>query len=768
MNLFFDFSEKNPYKILGIAIIVTVFMGFGITQVSMSEERDEFLPNDYTSYKVSKAYENAAGELITETILIEGKDLDSAGSFKHILNLTSKISTNENLENYVLETKSYPQYLIPHLRDRFENWRKLPDQKLEQAIDNLLDRSVVRNRVSRYLSENRNAAVITLIINNELSESTLSDKTDRLHQITDRHDENLQNFTLGNTGTISRDGAVKDAMIHDLQLLIPIAGLFIIVVLYFAFRRFLDTVLPFLVLGVGAIWMVGTMGLSGIPFYSNFTILVPLLLGIGIDYTIHLLNRYYEERSEGKNSERSALNSVKTVGIAIFLTALTTIIGFSSFGISDMAPIRGFGFVAGLGVFYVLMLANTVLPSLLVIRDRGGDIDEERKGSWGEDRIGKALGKMEDAIFGHSKTVLVVAGLVTVLAIFPVMSLSTTMSSDIMMPEGAGAVETQDSLDEYFGGYGSSNKAYILAEGQFSSPAALRTIENLKQSIISDPKNNSLIVSTSSIVDLIERSTDGQIPQSEGRISEILIKLESQHNARYERFVLSENKTAIYFTFGASTMDEKRDATEMMKNHVEAFVEEENAEIDFTLEGDPAVSGMPVIFSDISKNIKPDLISSILLAIVLVVIVLTIVFRSVLLGILGALPVSLTLTWELGLLGGLGIPLNIMNMLVSAIAIGVGVDFTIHIMHRFKEEWKEKNKRPREAISKTVQSTGRAILSAAATTIGVFVIISFSSTPMLVSFGWLSAVVITFSLVGSLIILPLILFRYAKHRDESD
>ncbi|KXB05426.1 hypothetical protein AKJ49_00810 [candidate division MSBL1 archaeon SCGC-AAA382A03] len=77
-------------------------------------------------------------------------------------------------------------------------------------------------------------------------------------------------------------------------------------------------------------------------------------------------------------------------------------------------------------------------------------------------------------------------------------------------------------------------------------------------------------------------------------------------------------------------------------------------------------------------------------------------------------------------------------------------------------------KSPKNAISDTVQSTGRAILSAAATTIGVFVIISFSSTPMLVSFGWLSAVVISFSLVGSLIILPLILFYYAKHEGDEN
>lgn len=766
MNLFFGFSEKNPYKILVIAVVVTVVMGFGLTRISMTEDREEFLPEDYTSYKVSKMYENTAGELITETILVEGNNLDSAESFEQIVELTRELSNDERTENYITGVRSYPQYLISALEGRFKNWKNLPDGKLEQAIDELLKDPSIQEQVGRYLSEDRKAAVVTLIINNDLSESTLNNKTDILHQITDEQGGKLQNLTLSNTGTLSRDMAVKDAMVQDIQLLVPIAGLFVIIVLYLAFRRFLDTVLPFLVLGVGAFWMIGTMGLLGIPFYSNFTILVPVLLGIGIDYTIHLLNRYYEERKEGKNSEKSAIDSVKTVGVAIFLTALTTIIGFSSFGISDMAPIRSFGFVAGLGVLYVFLLSNTVLPSLLVIRDRGNEIDEGREGSWGEDKIGKALGKMENTVFDHSKAILIGAGVVTVLAVFPIMNLSTTMSSDIMMPEGAEAIEAQNALEDHFGGYGSESKAYVIGEGKAFSPNTLKTIEELQKSIMSDSKNENLIVSTSSIVDLVKEATGGQIPSSEKQISRFLKEMKSQQGAMYERFVLSENKTVIYFTFGADTMSEKRDATEIIRNHVEDISDEKNTEIDFMLEGDPAASGMPVIFSDISEKIKPDLISSILLAIALVVAVLTLVFKSPLLGVTGAIPVSLTLGWELGMLGGLGISLNVMNMLVSAIAIGIGVDFTIHVTHRFKEEWEEKNAAPREAISKTVQSTGRAILSAAATTIGVFVIISFSSTPMLVSFGWLSAVVISFSLVGALIILPLILFQYAKYRDD--
>lgn len=765
MNLFFDFSGRNPYKIVVIAVVVTIVMGFGATQISSEEEREEFLPEDYTSYKVSRAYENSAGELITETIVVEGGDLESAESFKRLMELTSELSNHEKLENYVSEARSYPRYLVPIIENQLGNWKDLPEKKLEMSIGELLNRPEIQEQVSRYLSEDRKVTVVTLIINNKLSESTLEDKTDTLQRITDNYDSEYDKLSLSNTGTLSRDGAMKNAMMNDLQILIPLAAAFIIGILYLTFRRIFDTLLPFLVLGLGVVWMIGTMGLAGVPFYSNFTIIVPILLGIGIDYAIHLLNRYYEERSEGSDPETSALLSVKTVGVAILLTAVTTSIGFSSFGISDMAPIKSFGFVAGAGVLYVFILANTVLPSLLTIRDSGKEVEQDREGSWGEDRLGKALGKLEGAIFGRSKALLAGAGLVTVLAMVPIMGLSTTMSSDIMMPDGAEAVEVQNTLEDHFGGYGSGSKAYVIVEGEIFSPEALRGIAELQQSVMSDPKNDNLIVDTSSIANLIKRKSGGKIPTRQ-ELSQVLKGLESKSGGMYNRLVLSKHKTVVYFTFGTDTMEEDRDATKLLRDSVESFGEESDAEIDLMMDGEPAVSGMPVILSDISDNIKPDLVSSILLAIFLVVVVLSIVFKSLSLGLIGSVPVSLTLAWELGLLGALGVPLNVMNMLVSAIAIGIGVDFSIHVIHRFEEEKREKSLK--NAISDTVQSTGRAILSAAATTIGVFVIISFSSTPMLVSFGWLSAVVISFSLVGSLIILPLILFHYAKYKEGTN
>jgi len=726
MNKFIDFAKRNPYIIIVLALFITIIMGMGVFKLSITEDREEFLPEEHTSYRVLKEYEDLTGKLITEAIMIEGDDLNSADSFRKIEQLTNEIWTHEELEDYILWIRSYPGFLIPDLEDKVADWRSLPDQELERKIDQLLVKPEIKKATDIYISKDRKGAVITAIINNSLPDSVLQQKTEILHDITNEYNQEFKELALSNTGTISTDQAIKHGIIQDLSILIPLAALFIIVVLYWTFKRFLDTLLPFIVLGLGAIWMIGTMGHLGIPFYANFTIIVPLLLGVGIDYTIHFLNRYYQERSKGKDANTSAMNSIKTVGIAILLTALTTIIGFLSFGISEMPPIKSFGYVAGLGIFYVFLLANTVLPALLVIRDRRKDLNKIQDSSQGEDRIGKFLVGMENIIFTNSKMFLFGAVFLAILALFPMMNLSTTMSSKIMMPRGAEAVETQNALEDYFRGYGSDSKAMILAEGDISRPETLKKIEEFQRAIISSPRNKDLIMGTTSLVDLVKKANKGQIPNDKEELSKILKGFELDPDPKYGKIILSENKTAINISFETDTMEEEREATEIIREEIKKLAEGNNNSINFMNGSEPAVSGMPVIFSDISASIKPDLRDAILLAIILVILVLIILFKSTLLGFIGAVPISLTLLWELGLLGILGIPLNVMNMLVSSIAIGIGVDFTIHITHRFKEEWIKNGQAPKKAISKAFQSTGRAILSAAITTIGVFVIIAFS------------------------------------------
>lgn len=762
MKKLFEVSTKFPKTTLFIAAFLTLFMVWGAMNVTITEDREEFLPEDHTAYKVLKDYENMTGKLITEAVMVEGEDLTSAQAFRDIDLLTSELWEHPDLQGFSLWIRSYTGYVLPALEKEFPDWRSLDDTKLELEIDKLLERPDIKKDTAIYISNDRDGAVLTLIIDNNLPEDEIKEKTLRLHELTDEYDEQMKSLSLSNTGTTSTDIAIIQGMIEDLSLLVPLAAVFILLVLFFTFRKLLDTVMPFVVLIVGAVWMIGTMGFLNIPFYSNFTIIIPLLLGVGIDYTIHMLTRYYQERIEN-DAETSVRFSIRTVGVAIFLTTITTIIGFFSFGISEMPPVKNFGFVAGLGVLYVFLLSNTVLPSLLVIRDRKKSKAAVEGGTSGKS-LNWVIGRIERAVLSkHSKKILFAAAVIILLAVIPIKDITTTMSSNIMMPQNAEAIKTQEALEGYFRGYGSESKAFVLLQGDVVTLEALKITEQFQNDIMNHPKNNGLIMGTTSLQNMVRAVNDGDWPQSQERLDEIIRYLDEDPDPRFDKILLSEDKMVVNISYETDTMDEQAEATELIRGEIKHFNEEQDTLL-MLYQGDPAVSGMPVVFSDISNSIKPDLVSSILLAIVLVFISMALVFKSPALGFIGSIPVTITLILELAILSILHIPMNVMNMLVSSVAIGVGVDFTIHIMHRFKEEWIQHKKTPAQAISVTLRSTGKALFSAAITTIGAFAIIGFSSSPMLVSFGWLSVLVITLSLIMSMTILPVILMGYASRK----
>lgn len=760
-------SEEHPYVVLLIVGFITVGMIYGVTQISMSSEMEEYLPEEYASVKISNEIENEVGGTRSETILIEGDNLISASNLKAIIKLKSGLAENKTLENYYSENiQTFTDYIIPPIENKFGDWRNIPPQVLEKSVRQLLNNNPkIRERTSSFLSENRTAALIMIRVNSELNKERLYDLTEKLDKIVQRFDKEHKNLTAGLTGSISMEMETQNIMNRDNKILIPVVIIVIMVILFLVFRRLSDTALPFLVLGLGATWVIGTMGLLNITFTMVYVALVPVLLGVGIDYTIHMLNRYYEERERGYEVETSSVRSVRTVGVAIALTAITTIIGFFSFGTSSMPPIRNFGLLAGSGVLYIFALTTMMLPSLIVLRDRGGEEEMQEEADEGSsDGLDRILSKLEIGVLRHKKPVLIVVVVVTAICAASTPGLSTSMSFNEFLPGEADSVQTSQKMGKYFGGRGMQN--FVLVRGDFRNPGGLATIQSLQESIENNPESKGLIKDSKSIVYLIQHASGGDIPQTRFQVSQILSILRKQSPDQLGRFLLGDNQGLVYFSLRTTTDKEMERATQIIRDHVRDLPDGKTNGLKFTLDGEPAVGGSAAILSDILNSILPNMRNSIILAIILVIVVLGLVFRSAKLGLIGCLPVVIALLWEFGAIRALGWSLNVMNMMVSALAIGIGVDFTIHVTHRFMEEWNE-GESPEQAMSTTIRSVGRAIIAAASTTIGAFLVLSLSRMPPVTQFGQLAALVILFSLFSALTVLPALLLAYTKVKERT-
>jgi hypothetical protein len=758
--------ERRPRTVILIAILITGFMAYGVTKVSMTTDFKEFLPESYPSVKTTLELENRFGSTSYEMILLKADNVTKADAIRDILELENTLRFDPRLENYAMMYSSYVDYVIRYI----PNYELLSDNQLEASVEALLENLSANPQtsgtISRLLTADRKAAVIYIYVNTRLTRSELLDKTTVLSECVENFGKTHTDLTASVGGTYSSYNDIRALMNRDNSILIPAAMVLVVFILFLTFRRLSDILLCFMVISLGSIWAIGTMGHLGLEFTMVHVALVPLLLGMGVDYSIYMLNRYYEERGKGLTAEKAVRASVSTIGVAILICMSTTVIGFVSFSISDIPPIQTLGTLAGLGIFFIFILATTLLPSIIFLRDRGkiGKVKAivAKRGK----NVDRALSSAATGAERHRKLVILVTVGVAALCAIAALGVSTTMSFETFLPSNVESIATQNEIEDLFGG---QSELFVLARGNLLTPDGLREMYLFETAVISDKNNQGqLITGSLSLAKMVyERALitgENVLLLTEPKIAAIVENLRSTPSTQTYMDMLLTNdnrESAILFYLNATTDKEMKQATEIVRAHVPEFTGEL---LNLTTNGDPAVGGGPAIIADILGSITAGMFKTTLVAFIVCFVVLAIIFRSSWTGAMCILPVVLVVTLEFGTLRLLGWSLDVLTMGISALVIGSGIDYSIQITYRFREEWKTRGRQPQEAIRTTVMNTGASILAAMATTVGVFAVLALSRMPALGRFGSLTALVIVYAFLAAFFVLPCTIMFYALHK----
>ena len=762
-------SERRPRTIVIVAILLTCFMAYGVTKVSMTADFKKFLPEDYPSVKTTLELENKFGGTSYEMILLKADNVTKADIIRDILALENALRSNPRLENYAKMYYSYVDYVIQYI----PNYELLPDDLLEASVEALLEsfssNSQTSGTISRLLTADRKAAVVYIYVNTQLAISELIDKTAVLRECVENFKKTHTNLTVSVGGTYSSYSDIMEMMNRDNRVLIPAAMILVVIILFLIFRRFSDILLCFMVIGLGCMWAIGAMGHLGLDFTMVHVALIPLLLGMGVDYSIFILNKYYEGRGKGLRPQKAVRVSVSTIGTAILMCVTTTVIGFASFSISDIPPIQTLGILAGLGIFFTFILATTLLPSIVVFRDKRKIREIKAIAAKRGKKVDRVLSSAATGAERHRKLVILGVAWIVVICSISALGVSTTMSFKTFLPSDVESIATQNEIKELFGG---QSQLFVLAKGDLLTPQSLIDMYSFENAVISDKNNQGqLITGSLSLAKMVytQATATGEnvLLLTESKIAAIVENLRTAPLTQtYMNMLLTVDNSdaAILFYVNATTDEEMRQATEIVRANVPAFT---GAFLDLTTNGDPAVGGEPAIIADILGEITSGMIKTTLVALILCLIVLAIIFKSLWMGAMCILPVALVLTFELGTLRLLGWSLDVLTMGISALVIGAGIDYSVQMVYRFREEWKTRGRPPQEAIRATVMNTGTSILAAMATTVGVFAVLALSRMPALGRFGSLTAIVITYALLAALFILPCVIMFYALRKRKA-
>ncbi|MEM2878922.1 MAG: MMPL family transporter, partial [Candidatus Hadarchaeales archaeon] len=538
-------------------------------------------------------------------------------------------------------------------------------------------------------------------------------------------------------------------------VLIPAAVVLVLTILLLTFKRFSDIAASLAVVGLSALWAVGIMGLTGLKFTMIHVALIPLVLGLGIDYSIHMLNRYHEELRKGSAPLKAASSSMKTTGVAVVLAAVTTIIGFGSFMASELPAIGTLGIFAALGIGFSFLLSTCFLPALLVLR--GGRHIGRREMERGR-IVDRALGKAAGASESYGKFIIAAAVLVTVACGLMASDIRTEMSFKTFLPSDVPSMVALDHLSEEFGG---RYVMVVLVHGDYMDPKALQEMLSVENAAVGKNEIITGSYSLASTVKEIVKQVYGNVSLEDLTREQIEMIVSGMDNKELSRLV-KDNTAVIYFYVDAKSDKEMASASRTVRETIENMA---IRQIDMYVDGKPAVGGIPVIIGDISESISGGMMRTTILAMLLCLIVVAVAFRSIVLGGITLIPLLLTTVWEFGAIKSMGWAMDILTMGISSLVIGVGIDYGIHMVHRFLEERRKGGERIGH-IHTTVTHVGRALVAAAATTIGVFGILAMSRMPALMRFGTLTALLILFAFISAILILPSIIALWAKRSEK--
>ncbi|MEF8784779.1 MAG: MMPL family transporter [Haloarculaceae archaeon] len=578
----------------------------------------------------------------------------------------------------------------------------------------------------------------------------------------------------------------------------PVALLLVLAILAIAYRDLLDVALGMGGIVLVLVWMAGFMGWANIGF-TQILIAVPfLLIGLSIDYALHVVMRYREAQTGGRSIRESMRFGLGEVVLAIAAATVTTMVGFLSNLVSPIPPIRDFGLVSAAGIAAAFVVFGFFLPALKVELDSllSGVRRWQRPAFGVESGVAtRVLGVGAAAAKRAPVAVLVVALILSAGGVYGAANTDTTFRQEDFLPRET--PEWMESLPDPFapGNYDllanveylndnflqfrDTARTEILIEGDV---ATADTFDRLAVARSRAAAQNSTVVLSSgrpAIDDPL--SFLDQTARENATVAAQLDAADTDGDGRPE-----ENVTAVLDAAAAAAPDRADDVlvredggytaarmTISVRGGVPPSALSDDArEVAAAFNGASGVTatatGQPVLTALVQSDLLVTLVETFLVTLGVILAFLAVLYRyrhgTAMLGVLTLVPVLVALAWVLGTMYLLDIAFTTETAIITSIAIGLGVDYSIHVAERFVLE-RDRTDDVETALDATIRGTGGALLGSAATTTVGFGVLMLALVPSLQRFGTVTAITIVYAFLASVVVLPSVLVLWTRYAD---
>ncbi|MCD4819358.1 MAG: MMPL family transporter [Candidatus Cloacimonetes bacterium] len=721
-------------------IAITIFFAMQIPKAEIDADLKSQLPENMPSRLDTDKIDELFGGTEMIMMLIKTDDILNSETLKRVKKISKKMSRIKNVDKVLslfdlknIKGEDGAMTVNPAIKRIPKNTEQREELRKEIQGNDIVYGSVV--------SKDFTITAIIAVLKDNVSDEYI------IREIENLIDENPGNEETIIGGIPYIRGNVSRNIQTDMRRLMPIGLLIMMIFLFVCFKQLRGVLLPFSVVIMSIIFSYGIIPLLGWKIQVMTVILPVFLLAVANDYGIHMIAKYQEDNVPGNKFTKKELAKkiFNSLGKPVLITGLTTMAGMLCLLGHAIVPAKQLGILAAFGILFALSASLLFIPAVISLLPKPKPVlspENTKRKSFLEHLLlffGNLVSK-------HPKMVISVMLIFSILSSIGIFSIVVDTDPKNYFPTNHPVVYATDLIDQNLGG---SQNLSLVYQGDIKDSRLMHKIDSMEQTFLELPE----VGNTTSVARVIRQMSRA---------------LNDPDETGYDRIPDKENAVAQYFELYAMSGDaedfekmvdfpyEHAVITARMNTTSTAKLSQVVNKINNMTKDDPdilLIGGFGLVLSDLAKLMVNGQFLSLSLAAIIVALLLMILFKSVAAGLISAIPLVLSVAILFGLMGFFGIELNVVTALLSSIMIGVGIDYTIHFLWRYRKE-RQNGLSAKDAVRKTLTTTGRGIIFNAFSVIIGFIALLFSSFLPVKFFGFLVVVSIFSCLIGALVIIP--------------
>jgi hydrophobe/amphiphile efflux-3 (HAE3) family protein len=748
------FSAQHPRPVFGLVVVVLLLSGgVALTTVQLDMGMSLYIDDDTDTARNWERLESEYGRGNTILVAVESDDVTDPETIRLLDRLDDRYADIDGVES--VRTLADVVYAganeqIPHS---------------ERGIDRAIERVSVRSETTESLVDTvypESGTALVLVTYGDVATPPGSSEyfgfkplkdsewmTDRVTAETTAAAV-PSDVSITTTGAPVLETTAFELMLVDSIKLLGVGFTFVFVLLYGLLRRQVtapwQVFLPLSSALVALVVMLGAMGAFGYNFNAIMLSVLPISLGLGVDYSLQVQTRYGEEIAGGRSPTEAVRVTARTTGRTLVLAMVTTVAGLGALSVSPVPPVRQFGVTAATSVVASMVLSVTFFVALLVEVDPvtgGADpdpADDARSGTQSRS-LESVAGGVSDAVSARPLLVLVLVVPLIAGGALAYPHVDTTQRMLDFWPQD---IEEREEFETVTDPTDTPQTVYVIVESDDAyAPETFADIDEFQDRLA----QLGPVGAVASPVTAVRLTNGGPVPETRAALNRSLRARTGALLPSVEH--PSDHPDELLVTLYVE---------DIRGTPVRELIDDINATAAETLPDTTVrITGRPVLNRNIIESNTTGLTRMTVLSFTVALFFLALALRSVrdAAVLVGSVAVGATLMVA-GSMYALGVPWNPGTVSMASIALGVGIDYGLHVFERYREEV-ERGVAAVRAIETAMTRLARPVLASALTTMAGFGAVTVSRFPVVANFGKTLVLVILFSLLGTFVVLPAVL-----------